>query len=71
MNTLIKIGAVILIVGLSASLLWTWFKVFWIGMYYNSASIFLTVVVGLAPIALIVLTYLGIKETLKFKIENL
>ena len=71
MNTLIKIGAVIVIVALSASLLWLWFKVFVIGMYYNSAGIFLTVIVGLAPILLLVLSYLGIKETLKFKLENL
>jgi hypothetical protein len=28
MNNLIKIGAVIVIVALSVSLLWTWFKVF-------------------------------------------
>lgn len=71
MNTLIKIGAVILIVGLSASLLWLWYKVFVIGMYYNAAGIFLTVIVGLSPILLLILSYLGIKETLKFKIENL
>lgn len=68
MNILIKIGAVIGIVALSVSLLWTWFKVFVLGMYYNSASIFLTTVVGLAPLVLLVLTYLGIKKTLKFKI---
>lgn len=71
MNTLIKIGGIVVIVALTASLLWTWFKVFVIGMYYNSASIFLTVIVGLAPILLFVLAYIAIKETLKFKIENL
>lgn len=68
MNNLIKIGAVIVIVALSVSLLWTWFKVFVVGMYYNSASIFLTAVVGLAPLVLLVITYFGIKKTLKFKI---
>lgn len=71
MNTLIKIAVVIVIVALSASLLWLWFKVYLIGMYYNSAGLFLTVIVGLAPILVLVLTYLGIKETIKFKIENL
>jgi hypothetical protein len=68
MNNLIKIGSVIVIVALSVSLLWTWFKVFVVGMYYDSASIFLTAVVGLAPLVLLVLTYFGIKKTLKFKI---
>lgn len=70
-SSLIKIIAVIIIVVLSVSLLWLWVMIFFVGRYYNSAGIFQTVMVGLAPILLIVLTYIGIKQTLKIKIENL
>lgn len=71
MNLLIKSIATILISGIATSLLWTWYKVFIAGSYYNNASIFLTLVVGITPIFILILSYYAIKLTLKVKLNKL
>jgi hypothetical protein len=71
MNILIKSIATILISGIATSLLWTWYNVFITGAYYNNASIFLTLVVGITPILILILSYYAIKLTLKLKLNKL
>ncbi len=71
MNILIKSIATILISGIATSLLFTWYNVFITGTYYNNASIFLTLVVGITPILILILSYYAIKLTLKLKLKKL
>lgn len=71
MKIIIKSIVTILNLGLATTLLWTWYKVFVVGAYYNNASIFLTLVVGITPVLILILSYYTIKITLKLKLNKL
>jgi len=49
----IKLFLMFLVLALAVSLLGLWYKTYVVGMYYASASIFMTLLGGVAPVLII------------------
>lgn len=68
LTVIVKVIGTVLLLALAVSLGWTWYKVFILGNYWQVASIFLTIVVGLSPVYIAIALYYALKYLYKLKL---
>ena len=67
MNNFVKLILIIIVLAFLIGSVVKWFNIYIRGHYFENASIFTSVIVGLIPIILGYISFLAIKSIIKYK----